>query len=120
MKLVRHDECTPGNPWPGVTRRITLDRSAGTGGITAGTVELDPGAAIMPHTHLVEEAITVIEGDVLVLVGDETAEARGGGFSWVAPANVVHALRNIGQTRVRLVIAYPSVEINITPVDVPF
>ena len=120
IKVVRHDEVPGESRGPGVTRRITVDRSTGAGGITAGIVHLEPGGTIRPHTHLVEEAMTLVEGDLLILVGEETAEVRGGGASWFAPANTVHGARNIGQTTAMLVIAYPSVEVPAFPVDVEF
>ena len=118
MNLNLHAECTTATPFPGVTRTITMDRSGGAGGISTGLVTIEPGGAIRPHTHLVEEAMTVLEGDVLVLVGDERREVRGGGFTVLAPANVPHGFRNIGATIVRIVIAYPSVEVTATAAQV--
>jgi quercetin dioxygenase-like cupin family protein len=118
LNLNLHAECTAATPFPGVTRTITMDRSGGAGGISTGLVTIEPGGAIRPHTHLVEEAMTVLEGDVLVLVGDERREVRGGGFTVLAPANVPHGFRNIGATIVRIVIAYPSVEVTATAAQV--
>ena len=97
-----------------------MDQSLGAGAITQGLATIEPGATIRPHTHLVEEAMTLVEGDLLILVGDETAEVRGGGASWFAPANTVHGARNIGQSTAVLVIAYPSIEVAAFPVDVEF
>lgn len=120
MQIMRHDEMAGETRGPGVTRRLTVDRSTGAGGITAGVVHLEPGGTIRPHTHLVEEAMTLVQGDLLILVGEERAEIRGGNASWLARANEVHGARNIGQGTAILVIAYPSVEVGATPVDVEF
>jgi quercetin dioxygenase-like cupin family protein len=119
LKISRHDDIPGEQRGPGVIRKFTNDRSTGAGGITTGVVYLDPGGVIPPHTHLVEEAITLTEGRVRVLVGEETAEVDAGA-SFLAPGNTVHAVRNIGDSRAVLVIAFPSVEVAAFPADVEF
>ena len=44
----------------GVTRTICMDRQFGSGAITQGIVVVQPGAAVLPHTHLVEDSVTVL------------------------------------------------------------
>ena len=66
---------------PGVTRKITVDKSTGSGAITAGVVYLEPGGTIPPHTHLVEEAMTLVEGKLKILVGTETDEVEAPVYS---------------------------------------
>ena len=104
---------------PGVVRKLTVDKSTGAGAITAGVVYLEPGGLIPPHTHLVEEAMTLMEGRLKILVGTETDEVSAGA-SWLAPANTVHGARNIGESQAVLIIAYPAVEVGATRVDVDF
>jgi quercetin dioxygenase-like cupin family protein len=104
---------------PGVTRKLTIDKSTGAGAITAGVVYLEPGGTIPPHTHLVEEAMTLVEGKLKILVGTETDEVSAG-TSWLAPANTVHGARNIGDGQATLIIAYPAIEVGATRVDVEF
>ena len=104
---------------PGVIRKLTVDKSTGAGAITTGVVYLEPGGLIPPHTHLVEEAMTLIEGTLKILVGTETDEVSAGS-SWHAPANTVHGARNIGEGQATLIIAYPAVEVGATRVDVEF
>ena len=53
MRVVRHDEVPGEARGPGVTRRITVERSTGAGAITAAILHLDPGGTIRPHTHLI-------------------------------------------------------------------
>jgi len=96
---------------------MIVDRDTGAGSISAGVVILDPGAIIPAHTHLVEECVTILEGDARALVGDKVAEIRGGGATVLAPANIVHGMRNIGSTPLKLVIAYPAVEVGSTRVE---
>jgi quercetin dioxygenase-like cupin family protein len=120
INVIRHADLPGEVRGPGVVRRLTVERATGAAGITAGVVHLEPGGTIGPHTHLVEEAMTLVEGDLQILVGTETAEIRGGGASWLAPANTVHGARNIGNTTAVLIIAYPSIEVAAFPVDVDF
>jgi quercetin dioxygenase-like cupin family protein len=119
VSVSQHDDIPGESRGPGVTRKITIDKSTGSGAITAGVVFLEPGGLIPPHTHLVEEAITLIEGHVKILDGTETAEVTAPA-SWLAPANKIHATRNIGDGRATLVIAYPANEVGATRVDVEF
>jgi quercetin dioxygenase-like cupin family protein len=109
MNITYHDELEGVSPYPGVMRTLTMDQKIGSGAITMGMVRVEPGMVIKPHTHLVEESMTLLEGDALLLVGDERLEVRGRRATFLAPGNTVHGLRNIGTTDVVLCIAYPAV-----------
>jgi quercetin dioxygenase-like cupin family protein len=114
MDLHFHDELEPARPYAGLTRLITMEQQVGAAAITTGLVTLAPGHIVRPHTHLVEEAITLLSGDALVLVGSETVEVRGRRATFVAPGNTVHGLRNIGTSDLVLCIAYPAVGVTST------
>ena len=62
-----------------MVRKLTIGKDTGAGAITAGVVYLEPGGTIRPHTHLIEEAMTLVEGRLKILVGDETTEVDGPG-----------------------------------------
>lgn len=115
-----HDELQADAPYPGVTRLITMDRRFGAGAITQGIVTIAPGAASRPHAHRVEESVILLQGDARILVGDEVAEVRGRQATFLAPANAVHAVRNIGETPVVLSFAYPSVDVALDFVALDF
>jgi quercetin dioxygenase-like cupin family protein len=119
IKVTRHDDIPGESRGPGVTRKLTVDKASGAGAITTGVVYLEPGGTIRPHTHLIEEAMTLVEGKLRILVGSETTEVEAG-TSWFAPGNTVHGARNIGDTLAVLMIAYPAVEVAAFPVDVDF
>src|SRR5215210_542898 len=110
ISVSRHDDIQGETRGPGVTRKLTIDN-------TAGAVYLEPGGTIRPHTHLIEEAMTLVEGRLKILVGTETTEVEAG-TSWLAPANAVHGARNVGDGQAVLIIAYPSIEVAAFPVDV--
>jgi quercetin dioxygenase-like cupin family protein len=117
MPAIFHRDRSFVNPYPGVQRMVVADREDGSGAISMLIAIVEPGQAIRPHTHLVEEAFTVLEGDARVLIGEEIFEVRGGGATFVAPGNTVHGLRNVGTTPVRLIGAYPSVNVGATLVQ---
>jgi quercetin dioxygenase-like cupin family protein len=119
VSVSKHEDIQGEVRGPGVTRKLTIDKSTGAGAITAGVVYLEPGGTIPPHTHLVEEAMTLIEGKLKILVGTETDEVSAG-TSWLAPANTVHGARNIGDGQATLIIAYPAIEVGATRVDIEF
>jgi|SRR5687767_4171570 quercetin dioxygenase-like cupin family protein len=120
MDLTYHDELTAVSPYPGVSRLVCMDQPFGAAAITQGIVTVEPGGVIKPHTHLVEESVTILEGDARILVGQETVEIRGRRATFLAPGNTVHALRNIGDRPVVLSIAYPSIGVTAQLVDVEF
>ena len=117
MYLHFHDELEAASPYEGLVRMITMDRPLGSGAITQGMVTVARGAVIRPHTHLVEESITMLEGDARILVGDELVEVRGRRCTFLAPANTVHGMRNIGASDLLLCIAYPSVGVTLNFVE---
>lgn len=119
VAVSRHEDIQGEVRGPGVVRKLTIDRSTGAGAITAGVVYIEPGGLIPPHTHLVEEAMTLVEGKLKILVGTETDEVTAG-TSWLAPANTVHGARNVGEGQAVLIIAYPAVEVGATRVEVDF
>jgi len=85
IKVTRHEDIPGESRGPGVTRKLTVDKSTGAGAVTTGIVYLEPGGTIRPHTHLIEEAMTLVEGKLKILVGNETTEVEAG-TSWHAPA----------------------------------
>ena len=109
MQITYHDELEAVSPYPGLTRLLTMDQSHGSGAITQGMVWVEPGMTIKPHTHLIEESITLLEGDARILIGSEVVEVRGRRTTVLAPANTVHGMRNIGDRPLLLCIAYPGV-----------
>lgn len=120
MNITYHDELETASPYPGLIRMITMDKQFGAGAITQGMVTIEVGGAVKPHTHLIEESVTILEGDARILCGQETVEVRGRRCTFVAPGNTVHAIRNIGDRPVQLCIAYPGVGVAAFLVDREF
>ena len=116
MILHYHSQLEAAQPYPGLVRMVCMDRHLGSGAITQGMVTIEPTMHVRPHTHLVEESMTLLEGRLRLLIGSELIEVNGRA-TFLAPANTVHALRNIGDTPAVLCIAYPSVNVGTYFVD---
>lgn len=116
MILNHHKELGAPSPFPGVTRMICMDKHLGSAAITQGIVTIEPGGQSRPHTHKVEESMTLLKGQLRVLIGSEVTEVRQPA-TFLAPANTVHAMRNIGTEPVVMCIAYPSVNVETYFVD---
>ncbi len=54
--------------------------------------------------------MTLLAGRLRVLIGSEVTEVQAPA-TFLAPANTVHAMRNIGTEPVVMCIAYPSVNV---------
>jgi quercetin dioxygenase-like cupin family protein len=116
MILHRHGDLERVAPAPGLFRIISMDQNLGSGAITQGMVTIDPGRQSRPHTHRVEESMTLLEGRLRVLIGTEVAEVDAPA-TFLAPANTIHSLRNVGTTPALLCIAYPAVNVGTYFVD---
>lgn len=116
MILHRHQDLEGASSAPGLFRIICMDQNLGSGAITQGVVTIEPGRQSRPHTHRVEESMTLLDGRLRVLIGTEVAEVEAPA-TFLAPANTVHSLRNVGATPAVLCIAYPSVNVGTYFVD---
>jgi mannose-6-phosphate isomerase-like protein (cupin superfamily) len=75
----------------------------------AGLNAFEPGQEHRPHSHCDRDKIyVVLEGEGEVTIGDETSRICAGDLA-LAPADVVHSLRNPGPGRLvtMIVIAPP-------------
>ena len=68
--------------------------------------EMEHGSVIPLHTHPVEEAWVILEGELAIRVGDETIIVPAGSVARVPPG-VPHAVRNDGPILVRAITAAP-------------
>jgi len=70
----------------------------------AGLNAFEPGQEHQPHTHCDRDKIyVVLDGEGEVTIGDETSRIRTGDLA-LAPADVVHSLRNPGPGRLVVMI----------------
>ena len=78
--------------------------SAATGAAETAVVyfEIDPGHKLATHTDSAEEILYIAQGEGEAHVGDETARVSAGDLA-VVPAMAPHGIRNVGDTRLKVV-----------------
>lgn len=62
----------------------------------------EPGQGPKPHHHPYDETFVILEGRVLVRIGDETIEG-GAGDIVIGPPDVPHSFTNLGPGRAGMV-----------------
>jgi quercetin dioxygenase-like cupin family protein len=75
-----------------------------------------PGGAVPPHRHPVEELLVCLEGDGEV-VADEARYPFKAGDTAVVPAQTLHAVRNLGQSPLRILGFFPTAQPVATALD---
>ena len=68
--------------------------------------EMDQGSEIPLHTHPVEEAWVMLEGELVLRLGDETVVVPAGSVARVPPG-VPHAVKNENEATARAITAAP-------------
>jgi LDH2 family malate/lactate/ureidoglycolate dehydrogenase/mannose-6-phosphate isomerase-like protein (cupin superfamily) len=81
--------------------------------VTTGITEFPAGAGIPLHTHNVEEAVFILEGEATAVIGEESFDLGPGDATW-APAGVPHRFANRGNGPMRIYWAYGGREVTRT------
>lgn len=82
---------------------VVRARAEHTGGVMAVIEEtIPPGALITPHTHQNDVWVHVLDGEIGVLVGEQTASAAPGAWA-LKPRGVLHAMWNIQPAPARVI-----------------
>lgn len=95
---------------PGISQIHYIDKFSGSGGVSMGTVTLQPGTALKVHTHKLEDAMIIIEGKGLFVLGDKEHSIEQG-MAVVAPAGMPHGLKNNSDKPLTIVYTWPSVDV---------
>ena len=64
--------------------------------------EIDPGDKLATHTDSAEEVLYIVQGEGEAHAGDETVRVSAGDLA-VVPEMVPHGIRNVGDTRLKVV-----------------
>jgi quercetin dioxygenase-like cupin family protein len=84
----------------GFSRFNCVSRATGSVHMGVGVCQLAPGGAIQPHLHSFEESFYILEGSVIVQVG-ESAYRLGPGHFGLIETGMAHAWRNAGDQPAR-------------------
>lgn len=105
---------------PAVRVRADFPLSAEKGSESTAVVyfELEPGNKLGRHTDSAEEVLLVLQGDVEVTVGTETAQVSASELV-VVPEMVPHSMHNVGDTIAKVVGFFPHGHI-VSEFDQPY
>jgi mannose-6-phosphate isomerase-like protein (cupin superfamily) len=110
--LIRHDDREKAHPYPGVTRQRIVDRETGSGALSTALLTIQPGATATVHRHKIEEAMLVIAGEGLAILGDEQFPIKAN-ETLLAPAGVRHGFINTGSQPMIVSGIFPAVDIEV-------
>jgi quercetin dioxygenase-like cupin family protein len=91
---------------PGRRSRNLVGSEHGFDSLFVAETEMDAGSSIPFHTHPIEEAWVVTEGELVLRLGEETVVVPAGSVARVPP-EVPHAVRNEGSGVARALTAAP-------------
>jgi len=100
----------------GMRVRMIMGPDEGTGAVTMGELDFAPGALLPRHTHLVEEAFRIHEGEGVALVGDREIGIKAGD-AVLAPAGMPHGFRNDSSGQLKMTFFYPAINVATEFVD---
>jgi quercetin dioxygenase-like cupin family protein len=111
MKVADIRNATPEQWRPGVETRMLVAAQSGATQLCIFEQLIAPGAGAPTHSHLVEEVLTVRDGEAEVWL-DEERICMSAGQSLIVPAGCKHGFRNSGASllHVHAVLASPVFE----------
>jgi len=110
MGIIRHSDGVVDSPMPGMHRVTIVHKGTGAGALTTREVTLEPGVRMTPHWHRIEESMMVVEGEGTCILGDEELPIKAG-ETLLGPAGIPHGFINTGSTRMKLIVAFPGIEV---------
>ncbi len=85
----------------GVIFKFTGEQTGGLFSVVEHPIE--PGRLVRPHMHTREDEFSyVLEGEVVVRIGDQTFQASQGSYVW-KPRGIPHTFWNVGPNPARLI-----------------
>ncbi len=115
-RVLFFDEIPPVARGGGVATRPLAGSWIGTQGFTSGITTFPPGTEIRFHTHNVEEAVTILEGDARCDVEDRGYQVKRLDTTYV-PAGVPHRFVNTGTGPMSILWVYSTTHVTRTFVD---
>jgi quercetin dioxygenase-like cupin family protein len=101
-KLQLIETSVDGDPEHRVHVEFPISIHSGSADSAVVYFEIDPGDKLATHTDSAEEILYVVQGEAEAYVGDETGRMGVGDLA-VIPAMVPHGVRNVGDTRLKVV-----------------
>ena len=116
MSIIEHNARPPMEPADGREARRFVTKDVGAAFLTVGELVMHGGSALRLHTHPTDEAIILLEGNVQMIVGDES-HAGSPGDTLLAPPGTPHTLVNDSGADARMYTIFPTDNPTTTYVD---
>jgi mannose-6-phosphate isomerase-like protein (cupin superfamily) len=84
----------------GFRRATYVERAMGSVHMGTGICYLDPNGLIQPHLHSFEESFYILEGSLIVQIGEQAYQVGPGNFGLIS-TGVPHSWRNAGEQTAR-------------------
>lgn len=109
--IVQHDKIDE-HRLPGISHQTVAGPLQGFGSLEVWVQTVEAGAATPVHRHDCEEAIVILEGQGVLVMGDKE-DAFGPGTTLVIPRNAVHQVKCTGPGSIRLVAALAMAPVRV-------
>lgn len=103
--VVAVDEITPLPDRGGSLRIVLSPRNGGTGHGLMVVAEIEPGEWIREHYHPYSEEMVLVEAGRMEVTVDEEKHVVEAGHAFAIPRGARHRMTNIGEQRLRAVLA---------------
>ena len=112
-RVLRPAELPSINRGKGVISQPLVMAERGSSSLTMGISTFEPGAVIPLHTHNVEEAITILEGEAVAILDGREHVVRPYDTTFVPPGTP-HHFRNDSGARMRFLWTYGGAHVTRT------
>jgi putative monooxygenase len=114
--VLRPSQLPSVNRGKGVLSQPLVLAERGSTSLTMGISTFEPGAVIPLHTHNVEEAITILEGEAVAIIEGQEHTVRPYDTTFVPPG-VAHHFRNDSGATMRFLWTYGGARVTRTYVE---
>jgi len=97
----------------GIVNYPIATKKQGAKNIHSGLTRMPVGAVVPPHSHNTEEQVTVLEGCVRFVLGDQTYDCDAYDSTFIS-GGVVHEFSNIGDKPALVMVIYGGADVNRT------
>ncbi len=115
-RVLRPAELPTINRAKGVVTQPLVMAERGSATLTMGISTFQPGAVIPLHTHNVEEAITILEGEAVAIIDGQESVCRPYDTTFVPPGTP-HHFRNDGAREMKFLWTYGGAHVTRTYVE---
>ncbi len=113
MPIIEHSTVVSERVSSHLRERALVSQERGAHSLTIKEVEVSPGWEGVMHSHPVDMAVMVMSGAIQMIIDDELRTVRQGN-TLLAPPGVPHKLVNKLWIPVRLMVTYPSADLETT------